>query len=105
MNSMVLDYLQFTATTHLRCAAHNLHLSIREGLKIEAVASLIIKIRRIAAAARTPKIDATLSRKMSKGAILDQVPRWGGIYFMVKRLLKLKDALVDIAHPGVCLFV
>ena len=84
MNSVVLDYLQLTTMPHMRCAAHNLQLAIRDGLKIVTVASLIIKISRIAAAARIPKVDALLKRKMNKVAILDQAFRWASTYLRLK---------------------
>ena len=37
-----------------------------------------------------------------KGAIFEQGTRRGRKYLIVERLLKLKDALVDIAHQKVC---
>ena len=58
MNSMVLDCLEFTTTSYMRCAAYTLQLAIRDSLKIDTVASLIIRILQISAAVRTPKIDA-----------------------------------------------
>ena len=72
INSVVLDYFQFTAVSRMKCAAHTLQLAIRDSLKKVTVALLITKILRIAATARTPKIDAILRIKMNKEAILDQ---------------------------------
>ena len=85
----------------MRCAAHTLQLAISDGLKVRHVASLISKIRQVVVAARSPKIDAILRRKTNKGAILDQATRWGSTYLMLKRLLELKPALIDIVHPDV----
>ena len=102
--SAFTDYTQeFSTMSHMRCAAHTLQLATRDGLKINSVASLIIRIRRVVVAARTPKIDAIFKRKVYKGAILDQATRWGSTYLMIERLLELKDTLVDIAHPDVSL--
>jgi len=102
--SAFADYSQeFSTMSHMRCAAHTLQLASRDGLKINAVASLISRIRHVVVAARTPKIDAILKRKVYKGAILDQATRWGSTYLMIERLLELKDTLVDIAHPDVSL--
>ena len=105
--SAFTDYSQeFSTMSHMRCAAHTLQLAIRDGLKINAVASLISRIRRVVVATRTlarTKIDAILKRKVYKGAILDQATRWGSTYLMIERLLELKDTLVDIAHPDVSL--
>ena len=89
--------------THMRCAGHTLQLTIRDGLKVRNVASLISKIRHVVVAARSPKIDAILRRKTNKGAILDQATRWGSTYLMLERLLELKPALIDIVHPDVSL--
>ena len=103
MNSVVLAYLQFTTMPHMSCAAHTLQLAMCHSSKIGTVASLIMKIRWTAGAARTPKIDVIIKRKMNQGAILDQANRWGRKYFIVKRLFSIKDALVDITHPDMCL--
>jgi len=102
--SAFADYSQeFSTMSHMRCAAHTLQLASRDGLKINAVASLISRICHVVVAARTPKIDAILKRKVYKGAILDQATSWGSTHLMIERLLELKDTLVDIAHPDVSL--
>ena len=62
MKSMDLNYLQFTTMSHMRCAAHISQLEIRDRLKIDTIALLFIKIRRISAAARTSKTDAILKK-------------------------------------------
>ena len=89
--------------SHMRCAAHTLQLAIRDGLKVRHVSALISKIRQVVVAARAPKIDGILKRKTNKGAILHQATRWGSTYTMLERLLELKPALLDIAHPDVSL--
>ena len=103
MMSVVLDYLQFTTMSLMRCAAHSSELAICDGLKIDTDASLINKILRNSPAARTPKINAILKRKMYKRAILDQATKRGNTHLMVERFLELKDALVDVAYLDVCL--
>ena len=73
INSVMLDYLQFSTMPHVRRAAYNLQLAIRDGLKLNTVASLTIKIRRIAIAARPLKIDFTLNRKKAKEPFLTKL--------------------------------
>lgn len=88
---------------HMRCAVHTLQLAIRDGLKDHHAATLIEKLRQVAVAARTPKIDAILKRRARKGIILDQSTRWGSTYLMVKRLLELKTFLEDLDNQSVSL--
>ena len=40
-----------------------------------------------------------MKRKLKKGAVIDQATRWGNTYLIIQRLLELKDALLDLAHP------
>ena len=80
MNSVVLEYLQFTTMSCMRCAARISQLKISDGFKIDTSASLKIKIHLIWVAARAPKIDAILKRKINKGAILDLATWWGSAY-------------------------
>ena len=61
-DSMNLAF-SFSAMSHMRCAAHTLQLAIRDGLKIDTVASLISQIRQVVTSARAPKIDAILKSK------------------------------------------
>lgn len=88
---------------HMRCAVHTLQLAIRDGLKYHHAATLIEKLRQVAVAARTPKIDAILKRRARKGIILDQSTRWRSTYLMVKRLLELKTFLEDLDNQSVSL--
>ena len=90
---------EFKPMSHMRCAAHTLQLAIRDGLKVRHVSALVSKIRQVVVAARAPKTDGILRRKTNKGAILDQATKWGSTYTMLERLLELKPALLDIAHP------
>ncbi|XP_073521308.1 protein MIS12 homolog isoform X1 [Phyllobates terribilis] len=84
---------------HMRCVVHTLQLAIRDSLQEGYAATLISKVRKLAIAARTPKIDSILKRRAGKGAIVDQVTRWGSTYLMIERLLELKPFLVDMANP------
>ena len=76
------------AIQHMRCAVHTLQLAIRDGLEDTHSRNLIDKLRQVATAARTPKIDAIPMRRAIKGTIMDQATRWGSTYMMVKRLLE-----------------
>lgn len=88
---------------HMRCAVHTLQLAVRDGLKQRHASSLIGKVRRVAVAARAPKLDDILRRREGKGAILDQATRWGSTYQMIERILELKATLVDMASAEVAL--
>lgn len=88
---------------HMRCVVHTLQLAIRDGLKGVHAANLIGKLRKVAIAARSPKIDSILKRRCGKGALIDQVTRWGSVYLMIKRLLDLKPLLIDMANPEITL--
>ena len=50
----------FSTMSHMRCAAHTLQLAIRDGLKLNTVASLISQIRRVVTSATAPKSDVIL---------------------------------------------
>jgi hypothetical protein len=80
-----------------------MQLAIRDGLKEHHAATLIGKLRKVAAAARTSKIDAILHRRAGKGAILDQATGWASIYMKVRHLLDLKPFLEDNDNPNVLL--
>ena len=102
-DSTLSEMMDFSTTTHMRCAVHALQLAIRDSLKEKLVDRLVSKVRHVAITARTPKIDAILKRKLKKGAIIDQATRWGSTYFVIQRFLKLKDALQDWSHPDLSL--
>ena len=76
-DSALSEMMDFSTTTHMRCAVHTLQLAIRDSLKEKLVDRLVSKVRHVAITARTPKIDAILKRKLKKGAIIDQATRWG----------------------------
>lgn len=88
---------------HMHCAVHTLQLAIRDGLQEGHAAALIEKLRKLATAARTPKVDSTLKRRAGKGVIIDQVTRWGSTYLMIQRLVELKPFLVDMANSQLML--
>ncbi|CAJ0936549.1 unnamed protein product [Ranitomeya imitator] len=76
------DYLQLDdlveAASHLfpihymRCVVHTLQPAIRDSLEEGHAGTLISKVRKLAIAARTPKIDSMLKRLAGKRAIVDQ---------------------------------
>ena len=88
---------------HMRCAVHTLQLAIRDGLQEGHAAALIEKLRKLATAARTPKVDSILKRRAGKAAIIDQATQWGSTYLMIQRLVELKPFLVDMANPQLML--
>lgn len=101
------DFIEAAASLfkvqHMRCAEHTLQLAIRDGLKGRFATSIITKLRSVAVAARTSKMDIILKRRTGKGAILDQATRWGSTYLMIQRILELKSVLNDFANPDVTL--
>lgn len=88
---------------HMRCAAHSLQLAIRDGLKKKRISKILSKLRQIATAARSSKIDEILKRRAGKGATLDQATRWGSTYLMIKRLIELKTYLNDLDNEELSL--
>ena len=69
----------------------------RCSLQLEMVlktANLIGKLRQVAVAARTPKIDVIVKIKSGKGVILDQVTRWGSTYFNVSQQMNWRSLFV-----------
>ena len=71
----VAEAAKLTKIQHMRCTVHALQLAIRDGLKNNHAVNLLLKLRKVAVASRTPKIDAILKRRANKGAILDQATR------------------------------
>ena len=65
-DSALSRMVDFSSTTHMRCAVHTLQLAIRDGLKEKHVNRLVSKVRHVAITASTPKIDAILKRKIKK---------------------------------------
>ena len=76
LDRMLLN-LHFRESQHMRCAVHTLQLAVRDGLKHKATDKVLTKGRKVAAAARTSKIDAVLKRRLGKSAVIDQATRWG----------------------------
>lgn len=74
---------------HMRCAVHTLQLAIRDGLRQPYAANLVGRVRNIAVAARTLKLDGILKRRAGKGSILNQATAWGSTYLMIQRVLEL----------------
>ncbi|XP_073409851.1 uncharacterized protein [Dendrobates tinctorius] len=102
--TLEIDDLVEAASKHfpihyMRCVVHTLQLAIRDSLQEGHAGNLIGKVRKLAIAARTPKIDSILKRRAGKGAIVDQATRWGSTYLMIERLLELKPFLTDMANP------
>ena len=77
----------------MRSTVHTLQLAIRDGLKDHHAADLIGKLRQVAIAARMPKINAILKRRVAKGAVIDQATRWGSTYLMVKKTARTEIIL------------
>ena len=90
-----------TSIEHQRCCAHTLQLAIRDALQEKQTNNLLLKARKAVTSSRAPKLDSILKRSAKKGAIIDQVTRWGSTYCMIHRLIELKPFLVDMTNPDV----
>ncbi|XP_073415086.1 uncharacterized protein [Dendrobates tinctorius] len=100
---MILLKLLQNTFLFITCVVYTLQLAIRESLQEGHAGNLIGKVRKLAIATRTPKIDSILKRRAGKGAIVDQATWWGSTYLMIERLLELKPFLTDMANPQVTL--
>ena len=65
-DSALSRMVDFSTTTHMRCALHTLQFAIRDGLKKKHVNRLVSKVCHVAISARTPNIDTILNRKLKK---------------------------------------
>lgn len=103
VDNIVEEASKLSLIQHMRCVVHTLQLAVKDGLKEHNVATVIRRLRQVATAARTPKIDSIVKKHSGLGAILDQDTRWSSTYMMIKRLLDLKPYLEDLANPNVSL--
>lgn len=86
LDDFVEAAVQHSTIHHMRCAVHTLQLAIRDGLRQPHASTLVGRVRNIAVAAKTPKLDAILKRCAGKGAVLEQATRWGSTYMMIQRI-------------------
>lgn len=76
----------------LRCAAHTLQLVINVALKDTNYSSkLIKKCRRVVRTLLTPNMVNLIQQQHLRMPIIDCLTRWSSTYYMLKRLVELKD--------------
>lgn len=76
----------------LRCAAHTLQLVINVALKDTNYSSkLIKKCRRVVRTLLTPNMVNLIQQQHLRMPVIDCLTRWSSTYYMLKRLVELKD--------------
>ena len=85
----------FGVVHHMRCMEHSLQLAVRDGLKSSHTKRFLGKIRSMATTLRQPKKDAVIKRKTGLAMLIDMETRWGSTFLMVKRLLRLKETVIE----------
>lgn len=75
----------------IRCAAHSLQLVVYDAIKVASLAEKILLCRRLSVALRKPNNCLKLDLAKLRKAKLNIVTRWNSTYYMLERLLELKE--------------
>lgn len=76
----------------VRCAAHDVQLSVYDVIKKKTVSNFLAKMRKLVKILRAqPYVNSFKVDKTRKMPILDGETRWGSAYLMVKRIEDQKD--------------
>ena len=76
---------------HMRCAAHSLALSVKDGTDERHPSRVIALVREMVKVLQRPKLHEILQRNGKRSAIVDVKTRWGSTYLMLQRVVELKD--------------
>lgn len=106
--SSMIKAIRQLGTTHLCCTAHSIHLAISDGLSksknlIDLAKALNnFLVNRDKYRVRFRNIQAKLANNQEGVNILepvssDTVTRWNSTYFILKRLLELRDAIEELS--------
>ena len=79
----------------IKCAAHTLQLAVKDALNNNSHQATISQCRRLAKKLRTPGVMNILKTKNFPMPIVDVVTRWGSIFDMISRLVKLRPFIDD----------
>lgn len=105
VSAMTLLQEKTDIVTSIRCAAHVLQLIINIALKKTTYATkLIKKCRRIVRKLLNPNMSNLMRQQNMNSAIIDCSTRWSSTYYMLERLLQLKDFYKSIIYllPANC---
>ena len=78
-----------------------MQLAIEDAIKTGRLAIFIEKLATISQKLRAPILDAILKQLIGMGALMRNKTRWGSVYLMVRRLLKIKPQVKDLPSEEV----
>lgn len=86
--------------TAVKCAAHDIQLSVYDVLKKRSVANFLVKVRKLVKILRSqPYVNSFKMDKARKMPFLDGETRWGSAHLMVKRLEDEKTFIFSLLSP------
>ena len=89
------ETLQLLGVSSVRCGAHTLQLALNDALGSREKRT-IAKARRLSKYLRKPSVWRLLKCK-GKKPILDCATRWLGVFYLLRRLIELKEAITQFA--------
>ena len=94
------DDLPVVREAHLvgvKCAAHDIQLSVYDVFKKKSVANFLVKVRKLVKVLRTqPYINSFKADKTKKLPILDGETRWNSAHVMVQRIADEKNFILSL---------
>lgn len=87
-----VPYILDASAVRISCVVHKLQLAVNEFMwKDIKVSKILGKAMKLSAKLRTPIVRLKMDIENVKCAVMNQVTRWNSTFFMLKRLLELKD--------------
>lgn len=91
--------------THINCFAHTLQLAVKDALSLNSVDKLIVIARKIGAffhrstlASQALELYQKSNEKPVLKPIRDVQTRWNSAYFMIKRLIEIRNDIKAVLH-------